>query len=1113
MGIIELRDHDIFHLSDNLAAAQFFGTTPAAMQNKLASQLGFSATGEIDLWYQNYLESARTGTPIHFEYVHTINGENRRLAATVSPIITSPPGQQFCYVVEDITERKQIEEALKLSEQRLSLHFQQTPLAVIEWDLDFRVTKWNRAAERIFGYTASEAVGRHSTELILPESTRPQVDIVWHNLLTGNGGERSTNENITKDGRLILCEWYNTPLKTTGGNTIGVASLVEEITEQKKAEKVREVIFKISQAAISTATLTDLYHSIHTILGELMPVDNFYIALFDPSHGLLSFPYYVDQFDPPPPPQKLGHGLTEYVLRTARPLLISKEAFQELIQQGEVELEGANSLAWLGVPLKVEDRLIGVMVTQNYFENVRYTQSDLDMLEFVSSQVAQAIARKADEEQIRQNVIRTQGLVEISAAIFESGLDTQTILDNISRLVSKLTGDACTIGLVAERQQQFSMLSFFHPEPCQRAVIAERLLARPIHMGQGLHGSVLSTGDAVLLSEATSEETHILVQQEFQEYREFFEIHSVLIVPLRMHSRILGTISVTRDNPGHAYSEDDLVFLQEVADRAALAVTNASLYSQEQARRKELSVLYSLTSSLRQAMLVSDMLPIILREVRSLFKADCGMIALVNSAKTQFTIAQADGSISDTTGHIYPVNEGILGKILQTNQAYVFDDFNNKGLFLASKDNPTEIGPAIFIPLLSEAELQGVLMIARNSKLGTSTFSDKEAQLLVAIGEIVGNSLRRANLFEDSQRRLKQTQSLRAIDTAISSSHDLQVTLNVFLAQVVEQLKVDAVCVLLLDQEQVLNYSAGLGFRTSTLQHTRLRLGDGYAGMAVNERRIVNIPDLRNRKTDFLRSPTFSTESFVTYYAIPLATENQVTGVLEIYHRSPLNPDSEWLEFAQTLAGQAAIAIDNAKLFIELERSNLELTQAYEATIEGWSRALDLRDHETEGHTLRVTKLTVQMAQMFGLSGDVINHIHRGALLHDIGKMGIPDEILLKPGPLSPDEWEQMRKHPVFARDFLSPIAYLQPAIQIPFSHHEKWDGTGYPQGLKEDNIPLPARIFSIVDVWDALTSDRPYRSAWPKDKAFMYICCESGKHFDPNVVSVFKKLIFELKS
>ena len=358
---------------------------------------------------------------------------------------------------------------------------------------------------------------------------------------------------------------------------------------------------------------------------------------------------------------------------------------------------------------------------------------------------------------------------------------------------------------------------------------------------------------------------------------------------------------------------------------------------------------------------------------------------------------------------------------------------------------------------------------------------------------------------EQIQRKIQHIKALRNIDMAITASLDLRVTLNVLLEQVTTQLSVDAATVLLLNPNTLtLEYATRRGFRSHALRHTYLRLGEGQAGRAALERRIVIVPNLSEAKTTFSSSPLLAGEGFISYYAVPLIAKGNVKGVLEIFHRDTLYPDQEWLDFLEALATQAAIAVDNASLFDDLQRSNIELILAYDSTLEGWSKALDMRDKETEGHSQRVTEMTIKIAKAMGISETELVHIRRGALLHDIGKMGIPDSILLKPGPLTDEEWEIMYKHPVYAYEMLSSIAFLRPALDIPYYHHEKWDGTGYPRGLKGEQIPLSARIFALVDVRDALNSERPYRPAWPEGKVYEYIREHAGKHFDPKVVKVF---------
>ena len=245
-------------------------------------------------------------------------------------------------------------------------------------------------------------------------------------------------------------------------------------------------------------------------------------------------------------------------------------------------------------------------------------------------------------------------------------------------------------------------------------------------------------------------------------------------------------------------------------------------------------------------------------------------------------------------------------------------------------------------------------------------------------------------------------------------------------------------------------------------------------------------------------------------YATPLIAKGNLVGTLSVSFRHPFSADQDWLDFFESIAGQAAIAVDSGKSFEDLQRTNLGLKLAYETTIEGWSHALDLRDKETEGHTLRVTEMSLKLAWMAGMNDEELVHMRRGALLHDIGKMGIPDAILLKPDKLTDEEWVVMRKHPIYAYELLLPIPYLRPALDIPYRHHEKWDGSGYPRGLKGEQIPLAARLFAVVDVWDALRSDRPYRQGWPDEKVREHIQALAGTHFDPKAVELFLRILNE---
>jgi PAS domain S-box-containing protein/putative nucleotidyltransferase with HDIG domain len=385
--------------------------------------------------------------------------------------------------------------------------------------------------------------------------------------------------------------------------------------------------------------------------------------------------------------------------------------------------------------------------------------------------------------------------------------------------------------------------------------------------------------------------------------------------------------------------------------------------------------------------------------------------------------------------------------------------------------------------------------------------NDEKDKTTKFIGSIL-DITRRKLAEERTNIQLQRLASLRMIDKAITGSLDLNVILTVIVDQTIRQMGADAANILILNHTYWLEHAADRGFRTDAVKKTSLPLGKGVAGNVVRERRIIHIPDIRNQEGQTTDYQFPVEENFVTYYGAPLIAKGKVVGVLEIHYRSQQILASEEINFLETLAKQTAIAVDNATLFDGLQKLNTELIMAYDSTLEGWSRALDLRDKESEGHSKRVTELAVRLAHSMGIHDSELIHIRRGAMLHDIGKMGIPDSILLKPGPLDADERALMERHPVYAFEFLSSIKFLHHALDIPYCHHEKWDGSGYPRGLAGDRIPLAARVFSIIDVWDALCSDRPYRPAWTKEKSKQHILQQSGIHFDPVVVEAFIKIL-----
>jgi putative nucleotidyltransferase with HDIG domain len=420
----------------------------------------------------------------------------------------------------------------------------------------------------------------------------------------------------------------------------------------------------------------------------------------------------------------------------------------------------------------------------------------------------------------------------------------------------------------------------------------------------------------------------------------------------------------------------------------------------------------------------------------------------------------------------------------------------------------------IAIPLIVDHRCLGAIAFRYEEE---HKFTAEDRSFLRNLGEQTAQALDRARLYDAEQRQREKAEAevierqraearlhrqnarlaaLHRIDVAISSGFDLQKNLAVYLQEVATQLNVDAADILLCSADgNFLEFAAGSEPWMSGM--LRQRSADALVRSAIYSHQVVQ-QSLSAGENPWARSGHGA--DWTRYFAVPLIARNEPCGVLELYTSGLIENDEEWAEFLATLSGQGAIAIDNSRLLTQL-------VAAYDATIEGWSRALDLRDKETEGHSRRVTEMTVRLAKTLGVDEHMLEHIRRGALLHDIGKMGVPDSILLKPAELTHDEQTEMRRHPSYAFELLSPITFLKPALDIPYYHHEKWDGTGYPRGLRGEEIPLAARIFAVADVWDALNSDRPYRARWPKERVREHIKALSGTHFDPKVVEAFLRL------
>ncbi len=677
--------------------------------------------------------------------------------------------------------------------------------------------------------------------------------------------------------------------------------------------------------------------------------------------------------------------------------------------------------------------------------------------------------RKQMEEKIQRRVAELEALYQ-SGIAFSQTFNQTEIAEKITEVMRvHLNWHHAAVRVRRGETDELELLAFNRSDGHDD--IDTRIQAAVMGAGQGMAGWVTEHGQGLRLGNLNEDPRYVEIYPGMQ---------SGLYVPLKLYNRTLGCISVESDQPD-AFTKEDQRLLTTLAVQAAVAIENARLF---QSAQQELSERKRAEEELSQRELEYRSLAENIPDIVARFDPQLRYIYINDGIETMTGIP-AHSFIGKTNRDLHMPEKLValwdknLNRVFESGQARTieFEFPSLTGLRLFESRLVPELGPS--------NKVERVLSIARD-------ITDRK------LAEI------------QIRRQFEHLTALRKIDLAIISSFDLHFTLGIVLSQVISQLQVDAADILLLSPDgQTLKYAAGQGFQTKVIEALEVPTGGSRTRYTITkEKTLIQISNLKEHDGDTLLTAQLAGEDFISYYGVPLIAKGKVIGMLEAFRRVPLQPYQEWLDFLDTLAGQAAIAIDNAQLFENLQNSNRELNQAYDATIEGWSHAMDLRDKETEGHTQRVTEMTISLATQMGIPESERVHIKRGALLHDMGKLGVPDHILLKSEDLTDEEWEIMRKHPEFAYEMLSSIGYLKPALNIPYCHHEKWDGSGYPRGLKGDRIPLEARIFAVVDVWDALRSDRPYRKAWSIEKAKQHILEQTGSQFDPKVVEYFLKLI-----
>jgi GAF domain-containing protein len=585
-------------------------------------------------------------------------------------------------------------------------------------------------------------------------------------------------------------------------------------------------------------------------------------------------------------------------------------------------------------------------------------------------------------------------------------------------------------------------------------------------------------------------------------------VRSFLTVPIVTRQRMIGALMMDSAHLDF-FDETHARLAGTLAQHISVAIQNARLFESLANEQHNTALLYHLSLELAANLDPKEVANRALLAASETVGTGRGNILALEEDGERLRLLAVTGYDRETVEALnqrlnWDIHRGVTGRVVRTRTAAIVPDVSRDADWVPISGLDDWVQSMLSVPLVAGNKVVGALNLLGER---LDFFKIENLSLLTAIASPVALSLQNARLYESLRQRLAELEILAVTSSALRKTQSHDDIPPILLAKAVEGLKANAGVLLLLDNDE-LKFVATHG-ATGVSKGGVCPPGAGMMWQALESDKPLFIPDVtqieelqKNVLCQALMGDALSCA------CVPLRTTASAIGVVYLNWKKKSFLSADESRLLESLAEIAANAIHRSTLHEQTARQALDLTQAYDATIEGWSRALDLRDRETEGHTQRVTDLTLKLARAIGLREPELAHIRRGALLHDIGKIGIPDSILRKTGALTKEEWDLMCQHPQIAYDMISRIAYLQPALDIPFFHHEKWDGNGYPKGLKGEQIPLVARIFAVADVFDALTSDRPYRPAWTKRKATAYIRQQAEIHFDPKVVEIFLKMI-----
>jgi putative nucleotidyltransferase with HDIG domain len=781
---------------------------------------------------------------------------------------------------------------------------------------------------------------------------------------------------------------------------------------------------------------------------------------------------------------RVGKMTAEKVWKAKRPVIIEDAATDKRLPKPwrDVILEsGYRSI--FSLPMVVDDKVRGVLTVGSKQKKV-YQKHEVDLFMNVGKQVGMMIENALLFEKIevsRKKIKALERLNRSTVSILELPLLYRQVLDELPSIIPCYSS---SILLADDDRRTLKVVSAYGPKRKKREGFKTRI-------GKGITGRVAKTGKPVNIP-------NIKKNRYYKE--ELPEVRSELCVPLVAKGKTIGVLNV-EDYRMNAYTQDDLELLSAFGNEIAIAIENARLYQEAKERTAQLELINRVVKKIGLTLDIDSLSQKLCETIQGHFYYDYTLLFLLDEERENFVLKGHAGYAFKMIDYRQHIDKGLLGLCYKTKRSVLENDTVRNKRFIRRFPENVTIRSELDIPLVSGEKVHGVLSLQSRTK---DAFSEWDLVAMETISEHIVSSLENARLYTYLRQSLAELSSVYEIGVSLSTSRDLNELLERMYRRTSVMTGARTFYVALYDKKSgtvqfAVDYEEGEKRQKEIFKANEL---GGYTGWILQNNAPILVKDLKVDAEKYPVKPIYDGLKMRSYLGVPIRFQDKVIGVLSLQSMMRNAFDESSLRLFTTFANQLGVVIENARLFTEMDVVLKRLEKSYDETLRSLVSALDFRERETQYHSIRVAVYAVELAKRIDIPEHDLKFIYWGGILHDIGKIGVPDEILLKPSELDDVEWRVIRRHPLIGYEIVKDINFLKDASVVILYHHEWWDGKGYPYGRKQDEIPLFARIFSVADALDSITSRRPYREAVSFKDAYKEIQRCSGTQFDPRIVS-----------